>query len=231
MSETPSTEDRAEPGRPGLMHKDISVPAAVVMAMLAALLPGVGDVHGCGAMLLMLVVAGLAAMEAWRKKRRFRRVAVAAVGIALLTVPFWTWVYIQGVREHAEWRRTNYCRNRLAGITDAVQRYMREHDETPPPSLQPLVDDGRLWPERNACPSAESGWGYFIHFAGLTDPESGMVVCDLKGNHGDHRNVLYGNSSLRTMDEDAFQAELVKPENAAFAAELREFEGKQGESP
>ena len=234
MNETPSTDDRARPERPGLMHRDISVAGAVGCAAVAVLLLGSPGPGGCGASLFMVGAAGLAAKDAWRKKRRFWGLAVgSAVAAVAIILGVLLLVLLQMPRGHGELREVARCGSNLNAISKAVQIYMKEHDGQAPPSLQPLIDNGQLRREEHRCPNAETGWGYFIYFPGLAGPEgSAIIACDLEGNHWRHRNILLQGGEVMTANtEQVFQAELAKPINAAFAAALRKFEGKQEASP
>ena len=66
---------------------------------------------------------------------------------------------------------------------------------------------------------------------------SAMVACDYIDNHLDMgasrsgRNVLTFDGAVRWMGEAEFQAQLAQPQNAAFAAALREAEARPVERP
>jgi len=115
--------------------------------------------------------------------------------------------------------------------------YWGENQGAYPPDLDVLVRQGKVPRKALRCPSVEHGRrcdyfylapsGYLAPTGGAADvPDDLLVACDLRGNHGRGRNVMYahGNVGLRTQVE--FQAELAKPLNAAFAAALREAEGE-----
>ena len=122
--------------------------------------------------------------------------------------------------------------------------YAVQNDERMPPDLDTLVEAGGASPKATICrsdrywsrkdpPTAASGEAVRRHsfFYMPAPPGSSpdrIVACDYGDNHrGKGRNVLYVlffNRGVTWMKEPAFQDELAKPRNAAFAEALRAVE-------
>jgi len=123
------------------------------------------------------------------------------------------------------------CAGHLNAIGKGMAMYCVENQNAYPPDLDVLVRQGKVPRQALRCPSVEHGrrCDYF-YLAPSGDPADLPrylpVACDLRGNHGDCRNVLYQAGNVRRLTEAEFQAEVGKPVNAAFAAALRKAEGE-----
>jgi len=110
--------------------------------------------------------------------------------------------------------------------------YQTESDDASPPSLEALMDHYAAHGDPECrrlltCPAAR-GRHPQPHYFYLAPkgPARGktLILCDLKGNHprGERAVLTYGASVERFRTEAEFQAALARPENAAFAAALKE---------
>ena len=120
------------------------------------------------------------------------------------------------------------CHNQLIDLGAGVHAYTETYN-VPPPSLTVVMGLGVMRPEVLECPGVPITGkpSIFVLFPKSGDvPPTTLIACDYRGNHADGRNVLYHNGMVTFVKtEAAFQAELAKPENAAFAAALRAKEG------
>jgi len=134
--------------------------------------------------------------------------------------------YFMGQRVFKE----DSCRARLRLIHQALVRYERKYASRQAPTLQALSDEGLIRKAHLVCPAAEErAIGYF-YLPGESvpndKPTNTLRACDLRDNHGPgSRGVLLANGDVMRPDEEAFEELLALPENAAFAAALREAEG------
>ena len=128
------------------------------------------------------------------------------------------------------------CGGNLNAIGKAIAMYGIENQDAFPPDLDVLIAEGTVIRKMLQCPSVERNrrCDYFYlppsvdtteDGADLWDDMGALVACDFKGNHRNVRNVLYAAGNVRRLSEKAFQAELAKPINAAFATALRKAEG------
>lgn len=188
---------------------------------IASFIPFAGPLLGSvGLTLGVLALAG-------RTRHRARAVA----GICLSTAGVWLYVFFGfiaprlGLRPRMPQRAV--CAANLHSIGTGYQLYIADYD-VPPPDEQTLIAAGTTSAQLFKCPSAGGSrpTDYFFLPASGPDAEpTTIVACDFRGNHKDGRNVLYHSGSVCWMDEEAFQAELAKPENAAFAAALKKADG------
>ncbi len=100
--------------------------------------------------------------------------------------------------------------------------------------IQGLIGEGTVPRKMLQCPSAGGNrrcdYFYLPPSADPAEDPAGLpryllAACDLRGNHRNVRNVMYAAGNVRKLSEAAFQAELAKPINAAFAAALKKAEG------
>jgi len=123
------------------------------------------------------------------------------------------------------------CAGNLNGIAKGIIMYGTENQDAFPPNLDVLVRQGKVPRKMLQCPSVERrrrcDYFYLAPSAKGDDvPDDLLVACDLRDNHdGEGRNVMYATGYVKWLKEKAFQAELGKPVNAAFAAALRKAEG------
>jgi len=125
------------------------------------------------------------------------------------------------------------CMSNLNTIGSYIMSYRSQNDDEWPEDLKSMV--GRIHldldPKVFTCPCLRSSnrpagrtCDYF-YFPPRSGGNQTIVACDFGGNHGDgFRNVLRADGSVVLMSPVMFQAEQVKPENAAFAAALRQAE-------
>ena len=199
--------------------------AALVLG-LCSLIPFLG--------VFCAILAIIFAFMAMAKKSPGKNLAVVGLIVAVVGilesagVMFLAVQRLIGARESA--RRT-MCGSNLKTLGMNVAMYMADNNDVPPTGLNVLMNSqSMLQPRDLECPSANTPPGrapVFILFPSRGDvPPTTLIACDYRGNHADGRNVLYHNGMVTFVKtEAAFQAELAKPENAAFAAALRAKEG------
>ena len=141
-----------------------------------------------------------------------------------------------GARELTSHPPRARCGGNLNSISKAIAMYGVDNEDAFPPDLEVLITEGTVSWTMLRCPSVQSKmpWkqsaeenrrcDYFYLAPSLGAPRDLLVACDYRDNHGEGRNVLYAGTGVKWILEDAFQAELAKPVNAAFAAALRKAE-------
>ena len=115
-----------------------------------------------------------------------------------------------------------YCDTNLSTLGTGIAIYKAEHHDQYPPDLNAIVQAGTS-AQVLRCPDAKSNrtCDYFFLPPAANAPGTALIVCDLAGNHPDGRNCLRAWCSVDCLTTEQFQAELAKPENAAFAAGLK----------
>lgn len=119
------------------------------------------------------------------------------------------------------------CAANLLSLSKSLRSYLDDQDEYPV-ELDTALKKFPLPPKTLHCPAAQKGRAcdYFYSQPRATAPGGALMACDLAGNHPDVRNVLYTSGTVDTIwGEEAFQKLMAKPENADFAAKLRQTEG------
>ena len=124
------------------------------------------------------------------------------------------------------------CGVNLKILGENVALYMAGHDDVPPPDISVLVNSQGMSPEVLECPAAYTPGrpSVFVFFPKTGDvPGTTLMACDYRGNHPQGQRVVlrFDGKVVLVKTEAAFQAELARPENAAFAAALRAKEGPQ----
>ena len=116
--------------------------------------------------------------------------------------------------------------------TRAMMMYAEEWDGQPAPNLAALNAYTGGPPGITSCPSRQPrkpGRVDYLYvpqpLMEMERPQETILLCDLKGNHEDGRNVAFGDGHVTWMSEDDFQALLARPHNAAFADGLKKAEG------
>jgi hypothetical protein len=117
------------------------------------------------------------------------------------------------------------CGANLNTIGKGLHIYLAEYDQVPP-DIWTLVQQGTS-AQAFKCPSARGNRrsDYFFLLPPMDVPGTTIIACDYRGNHKDGRWVLAYQATVQWFTEAQFQAELAKPENAAFAKALRQAEG------
>lgn len=189
--------------------------ASMVLGIAAFLLPIAGIIG------LILGIVSLA------KKKAGKGFAIAGIICSVAGPALMIPILMISLGQARELAKRASCGTHLNSIGMAVLMYQSENNDQFPPDLNALVRAGQpagLF----ICPSATRGRtsDYFYAPAPTGAPLSTIIACDLAGNHKDFRNVLVASGSITNMHEAEFQAALAKPENADFAAKLRQAEGK-----
>jgi hypothetical protein len=166
-----------------------------------------------------------------------RSVAICAVLGVVLGVPSYL-LYRHIARIHV-------CDRNIAtlyeGIKECTRKYrdrarasqpslLTESPETLPPTLGDLPYEPKIRRDLT-CPCADGpGMGYFyLRPPSIFKPRlpRQLVLCDFRDNHGpDNRGVLFADGSRSRCTDKEFQELLARPENATFAAALRQVEGQ-----
>jgi len=119
------------------------------------------------------------------------------------------------------------CQSNLHAIGRAMQLYMNDYNGQAPPDLETLVKGQYVMGRALKCPSADTArdCDYFYYCRGrsweLPRPDETIVACDFAGNHRRGRSVLYADGHIRWWREAEFAAEVYKPQNVAFAVQLK----------
>jgi hypothetical protein len=166
-----------------------------------------------------------------------RSLAICAVlGVALGTPSYLLFRHIA---------RNHLCDRNIAtlyeGIKECTRKYMdraranrssllTEIPETLPRTLDELPYEPKVRRDLT-CPCADGrGMGYFyLPPASIFNPRvpRQIILCDFRDNHGaNNRGVLFADGSRSRCADKEFQELLARPENATFAAGLRQAEGQ-----
>lgn len=210
----------AQPATPGMAK------ASLVLG-ITSIIPCVGFITG-----LLAVIFGIIVVANRRGGRGLATAGIITGGLGMLVAPvvlfasalFPALISTRGLAKRA------ICGGNLNGIGKGVAMYCAENDDAWPTDLTLLIDSGMIGWDMLQCPAAK--WhrkcDYFYLPPRVQEPQadvSAILACDFKANHGGQgRNVLLG-IYVKWMTEKQFQAELAKPQNAAFAAALRQIEG------
>jgi hypothetical protein len=104
-----------------------------------------------------------------------------------------------------------------------------------PPSLEYLVEKGKIKPQDVRCPSCQTRQIGYCYLPPKTiksilerskEASFELRLCDFAGNHKGIRNIVTNDGQVQAIKEADFQALLARPENAAFAKALAEAEKK-----
>lgn len=199
--------------------------AALVLG-LCSLIPFIGGPLGLTAIILGIIAL---VQKTVRKTMATVGIAVGAVGMLLMPGLLLA-ILLPSLGRARELAKRSVCATQLSSVGKACAIYVMDYD-TSPPDLDTLMAHGSMPANVLKCPSADGGrqCDYFYLDIGppmgVRDPTAAIMACDYKGNHEDGRNVLYVDGHVEWLTEAQFQAELASPENAAFAAALREAEG------
>jgi len=223
MTVTPPTA--AQPSRPAAPQKTSALAVGALILGICGIVPFLGWVLG-GAGIVLGIVA--LAKHAGGKGFAVGGIIAGIVGIVVGQVLAFALLLVPRVREGREGLQ---CGSNLHAIGEGMAMYWAENQNAYPPDLDVLVRQGKVQREALRCPSVEHGrrcdYFYLAPSGGAADvPDDLLVACDLRGNHGQRRNVMYAHASVGGRTEAEFQPELAKPINAAFAAALKEAEGE-----
>ena len=191
---------------------------------ICALVPVLGIALGLAA-----IIIGIVALATKRPGKGMAITGLVLGGVApTMTTALLVAILLPALGRAMELARRSVCAANLSSIGKAVLIYQAEH-EAMPPDMETLIRSGTS-PKAFDCPSADKGRAsdYFLLLpkAGAQpDPSETIIACDYKGNHSEGRNVLYLDGHVAWLSESAFQQELAKPSNAAFAAALKKAEG------
>lgn len=124
------------------------------------------------------------------------------------------------------------CLSNLSGIGKHLLAHAVANRGQMPPDLNAVPDPNGVLPGLLCCPAVETTppsvgrCDYFYHPADGAATSKRIVACDYRTNHGGYRRcVLLSDGTVWSFTEPQFQAELARPENAAFAEALRKAEG------
>lgn len=175
------------------------------------------------------LILGIISLARKSAGRGFAIAGVACSAVCLLAyVALMVAILVPGLGHAKELAKQAKCSMQLNAIGKAVIMYQSDNNEQFPPDLNTLVRAGQP-SELLRCPSAtEKGRAcdYLYAPPPADAPLSTVIACELAGNHKDgSRNVLHADGRVESMrSEPAFQALMAQPENADFAATLRQAE-------
>ena len=201
---------------------------------VTALVLGICGIVPCLGVLLGLIgiVLGIVALARNAGGKGFAVGGIIAglvcivIGQALMVA-----MVVSAVARAKEQGKRAACAGNLSAIGRGMVMYGTANQDAFPPDLDVLVRQPLVPRKVLHCPSVERHRRcdyFYLPPSGKGDdvPDDLLVACDLSGNHDDGRNVLYAIGYVKRLKEKAFQAELGKPVNAAFAAALRKAEGQ-----
>jgi len=195
---------------------------------ITSLIPVIGVIPGCVAVILSALVL--------YRKRPGRRMAVSGLtlgilGILLNCLIVGAAVYVARSSSIPLAKRT-VCMTQLKTLSTATMLYIEDHDGQLPPNLAALnVYIGgpiMICPARKNPQPGRLDYVYVPPATRIGRVESGgntILMCDLKGNHDDGRNVAFVDGHVSWMTEDRFQVLLARPHNTTFAEGLKKIEG------
>lgn len=162
-----------------------------------------------------------------------RRFAIAGVilslGGILLTTVLTVTILLPDLNFSREMAKRAKCGKNLNTLGKAVLAYQENNKDLYPADLNSLIKENLLSPDALHCPSAKDKGrtcNYFYAPPQANAPGTTVIACDLAGNHPDVRNVLHASGSVDSVrGEKGFAELMAKPENAEFAAKLRQAEG------
>jgi len=191
---------------------------------ICALVPVLGIVLGLAA-----IVVGIIALAGRRPGKGMAIAGLVLGSVGLMTAPLLPAILLPALARAREQARRTICTVNLSSIGKAVLIYQAEH-EAMPPDTDTLIRAGTS-PKAFDCPSAKANRSCDYFYFAPTDPKAlsesdeTIIACDYNGNPPGGRNVLYLDGHVAWLSESAFQRELAKPCNAAFAAALKKAEG------
>lgn len=184
------------------------------LACLVCCLMGVSAVFA-----VLALVCGVAAIVDIKRRGDLRgtRLTLAACAVAMLLCSYhgYTHVWVPTI-EHLRASRASYeCRRNLRAIHGALARYLVDHLNAYPASLEALVPRYLKNPAYLACPQAHSpevlpkghavSYTYFGHGASVTRNDAILLVDHNAMNHGARgRHVLFGDGRIEFVPEPAF---------------------------
>ena len=120
------------------------------------------------------------------------------------------------------------CIANLNGIGKGCAMFQAEDKNAKSPeNLNVLIDRGLIGPSALRCRSDKSQRACSYFYVAPTPRSAGqaLMLCDLKGNHDQMRNVVFAGGAMTSMTEAEFQAALKLPRNAEFSAALKKAGG------
>ncbi|MCE5277373.1 MAG: DUF4190 domain-containing protein [Planctomycetaceae bacterium] len=121
------------------------------------------------------------------------------------------------------------CQVNFKAMGAGIWNYQRSRGHLPQ-RMSDVVEGGFLEPRVFACMEDDSwreGYSSYFHYLDpdrQEHPPQALFACDSRPRHKKGRNILTICGNLGFTEEEEFQQLLARPENAAFAAALREFE-------
>ncbi len=148
-------------------------------------------------------------------------------------------VLVPTLQRANEMTNRTVCMSNLSSINKYIIIYKGENDGKWPADFQTLITQYQVSPQMFTCPCVSGGirpvgrsYDYFYFPPNSDDAPQTIVACDFAGNHRDgSRSVLFTSGCIKLVKPAAFQAELTKPENAAFADAMWQAEGMPATAP
>lgn len=205
----------------------LSLPAAILAWLLGSSAgPFLAEAILLVAPALVLAIVALACRTTTKGR------AIAAIIIAAL-LPIVAFLAPPHSREMAS---RALCKTNLKAIASAMVSYEQANDGAAASTLDAMLTTPQLLEKHLQCPTVElrtqpTALGdkpdYFYMPPPKDAPGGALVACDYVGNHDDVRNCLFADRSIKQLGLPKFAEVLSEPQNAAFAAALREAEEKR----
>ncbi|KKK60545.1 hypothetical protein LCGC14_3023300 [marine sediment metagenome] len=199
--------------------------AALVLGSLAVFpLLGVP----CGLIAIILGIISLA------RRARGTGMAVAGILLALLLGGAAQTATVVGLirlaREAKQTAQRTVSQVNLMSLGRGVVMYAADNDGQPPPSLQHLIDQGMLVEGMLQSSDSEGGRPDLFYscptpLADISNPMATVIACSYEDIHPGGRTVLFADGHVTWESDSSFETIAADPQNAAFAAALKEAEG------
>jgi prepilin-type processing-associated H-X9-DG protein len=119
----------------------------------------------------------------------------------------------------------------LSGIGKAIYFYKADNDGSYPPSFDELIESGEISEKmlryHGVSDDEPSSYFYLPPKKAKDVTEGTLIACEKKNVNtaGRGRNVLFADGKVFFLSPENFAVELAKPQNAAFAAALKQAGG------
>ena len=235
----PSQPSYASSGQPQQFY--VPPPRKMVALATTALVFAICGIIICLGPLLALtgLVLGIIALACGTTANK-RAIAAVVVGAVLLvsSTALHVAILLPSLNRAKAIALQAACVSSLKQVGFGIMFYADDNQDAYPPDIdrslvEYLGEDPSAKPgTRIACVNAQAAAdrGYFyatpagLTRAGVAKPTAAMIACDYAGNHPTQRSVLFADGHVQALDAPEFDRLLAEPQNAAFAAALREAE-------
>ena len=104
------------------------------------------------------------------------------------------------------WSQGTACVHQLNSIGKAILMYQNDHRDKNPPNLETLVEAGDVPAQSLICPAGHDKYVYRgADLSSFASSNMILVYDKLEYHRGKYRNVLFADTHVKTMTEDAFR--------------------------